>query len=175
MKYVIVTRVKGQALKFKNRLCSELEERFNCSEDSSLPPHITIKAPFVYNNDILDVEKVIEKICEEKSFNYIVDGYGHFNDIAIYMKISLTKEAKEIHDRLIDELSEIEGIAFDKKDGKDKVFHTTLAKENVKEVFYEAWEFINNYKCTFVEKFDNICIYKRVNGRWRIHKEFNFK
>lgn len=59
MRYVIVTRVKGQAIKFKNKLCSELEERFDRSEDSSSPPYITIKAPFVYKNDISEIGKVM--------------------------------------------------------------------------------------------------------------------
>lgn len=49
--------------------------------------------------------------------------------------VLITKEAKEIHDKLVDKLSKINGIAFDKKDGKNKVLHTTLPKENVKDTF----------------------------------------
>ena len=102
MRYVIVSVVKGKGGDFNNNLRKDLFNNFK-AKSSKLPAHFTIKAPFEYDGNISDLENVIKNICSnESSTNYIIDGYDHFDDRVIYMKVIMSSKAKEVHDKLIE-------------------------------------------------------------------------
>jgi 2'-5' RNA ligase len=175
MRYVIVCVVKGEAGDFNNNLRKEIFKKFKV-KSSKLPAHFTIKAPFEYGNEITDLDKALEEFSEnEKSEPFSIDGYDHFNDREIYMKVNMSIEAKEIHDRLIDKMSEIPYIEFDRKDGKNKTFHVTLASKNLKFMYDKVWKYIQQYPCEFRCYFDNVTIYKWEENTWRLHKEFKLQ
>lgn len=175
MRYVIVCVAKGKAGEFNNDLRKGLFNKFKV-KSSKLPAHFTIKAPFEYDEPITDLEKVIEKLCgNEKAEPFMVEGYDHFDDRVIYMKVNMSKAAKELHDRLIDKISEIPYIEIDKKDGKNKTFHITLASKKLKSIYSEVWEYITQYPCEFQSAFDNITIYKWEDFTWKVYKEFILK
>lgn len=58
-----------------------------------------------------------------------MEEYGHFDDRVIYMPVNLSKEAKEVHDRLIDELLKIPYLHFKDNEGKNKIFHVTITSK----------------------------------------------
>ena len=110
-----------------NALIKDLLEKFKL-RSSKLPAHFTINAPFEYDGEITELNKVLEDFSEsEKSATFMINGYDHFGDRVVYMKINMSIEAKGVHDRLIDKMSKVPYINFEKKDGKDKIFHVTLA------------------------------------------------
>lgn len=175
MRYVIVCVVKRKAGDFNNSLRKELFSNFK-AKSSKLPAHFTIKAPFEYDNEITELDKILEEFSEnEKEEPFTVDGYDHFDSRVIYMKVNMSKEAKELHDRLIDKMSEVSYITFDKKDGKNKVFHLTLASKNLRPIYHEVWEYIQKYTCEFECSFDNVTIYKWEEQTWKVYKEFKFQ
>jgi 2'-5' RNA ligase len=172
MRYVIVCVVKGKAGDFNNNLRKELFKKFN-AKSSKLPAHFTIKAPFEYDKEIIEVNKELEDFCKnEKSELFSIDGYDHFDDRVIYMKVNMSEKAKELHNKLIDKMSQIPYIEFDKKDGKNKTFHVTLASKKLKTMYFKVWEYIQQYPCEFQCIFDNITIYKWEEGTWKLYKEF---
>lgn len=172
MRYVIVCVVKGEAGEFNNNLRKELFKKFS-AKSSKLPAHFTIKAPFEYDKEITDLSRIIEEFCEnERARKFTIDGYDHFDDRVIYMKVNMLKETKELHDRLIDKMSEISYIKFDKKDGKNKVVHITLASKKLKPIYSKVWEYVQQYPCEFQCYFDNITIYKWDEGNWKVYQEF---
>ncbi|MBD7913400.1 MULTISPECIES: 2'-5' RNA ligase family protein [Clostridium] len=176
MRYVVVSLVKGEAGKFNNDLRKEVWQRFK-AKSSKLPAHFTIKAPFEYCGDISLLENVLEKFCEkEKAQKYEIDGYGHFNERVIYMNVNMSKEGKALHDRLISEMSLIPYIKFDKKDGKNKIFHVTIASKNLGPIYDKVWGYVNENLCDFNDcYFDNIVIYKWEDNTWKVFKEYNLK
>ena len=138
MRYVIVSIVKGPAGDFNNNLRKDIFSKFK-AKSSKLPAHFTIKAPFEYNENITDLENCIEEISKkEKATPYKIDGYNHFDDRVIYMDVNMSKEAKKVHDELIDKLSTISYINFKNNEGKDKIFHVTLSSKKYK-------KYISNY------------------------------
>ncbi|MBE6087185.1 MAG: 2'-5' RNA ligase family protein [Clostridium beijerinckii] len=172
MRYVIVSVVHGEAGDFNNNLRKELFRNFK-AKSSKLPAHFTIKAPFEYDDGITDLNNVLDEFVKvEKAEPFTIDGYDHFNDRVIFMKVNMSKEAKEVHDRLIDKMNEIPYVNFDKKDGKNKTFHVTLASKNLKFIYDKVWDYINRYNCEFKCSFDNITIYKWEEGTWKLYKEF---
>ncbi|NSB14950.1 2'-5' RNA ligase family protein [Clostridium beijerinckii] len=172
MRYVIVSVVHGEAGDFNNNLRKELFRNFK-AKSSKLPAHFTIKAPFEYDDGITDLNNVLDEFVKvEKAEPFTIDGYDHFNDRVIFMKVNMSKEAKEVHDRLIDKMNEIPYVNFDKKDGKNKTFHVTLASKNLKFIYDKVWDYIHRYNCEFKCSFDNITIYKWEEGTWKLYKEF---
>lgn len=172
MRYVIVSIVKGEAGDFNNNLCKEVFKVLG-AKSSKLPAHFTIKAPFEINKDISDLENTLDDFCsKEKATEYKIKGYNHFDDRVIYMDVKMSDEGKKLHDRLIDNLTPIDYINFDKKDGKDKIFHVTISSKKIRTIYDELWDYVNKYPCNFNCLFDNITIYKWENNTWNLHREF---
>lgn len=175
MRYVIVCVVKGAAGEFNNNLRKELFENLK-AKSSKLPAHFTIKAPFEYKKEINELVDVLEEFSETtKAEPFTIEGYEHFDDRVIYMKVNMSKEAKAIHDKLIDGMSKISYIDFDKKDGKDKIFHITLASKKLKPLYNRVWDYVHLYPCEFQGLFDNVTIYKWEEETWKLYREFIFK
>lgn len=173
-RYVIIAVIKGEAGEFNNNLRRDVFNDLGL-KSSKLPAHFTIKAPFEYEGSIELLEKTLENFCShEKKSSLIIDEYDHFDDRVVYMKVNMSKEGKEVHDRLIDKLEKIQYINFDKKDGKDKIFHVTVSSKNVRRKFTELWDYVQQRPCYFESYFDNICIYKWSNYTWELYKEYLF-
>lgn len=171
MRYVIVSVVKGNAGNFNNNLRKEVYEKFN-AKSSKLPAHFTIKSPFETDN-IDELEYALNEFCNKtSSSSYKIDGYDHFDDRVIFMKVLMSNEAKSIHDSLIDTINTISYINFNKSDGKDKIFHVTISSKKIKNMFNVLWDYVNSIPCKFDCKFDNISIYKWENNTWILHKEY---
>lgn len=174
MRYVIVSVVHGEGGDFNNNLRKEVFKKFKV-KSSKLPAHFTIKAPFEVEDDIFDLEKILENfVSREVAAPYELKGYNHFDERVIYMDVNMSKEGKELHDKLIEELSKLSYIDFEKKDGKDKVFHVTISSKKIKSVYNSLWEYVNEYPCNYNCMFDNISLFKWQDNTWRLHKEYYF-
>ncbi len=174
MRYVIVSVVKGDAGEFNNRLRKEVYSKFG-AKSSKLPAHFTIKAPFEYDKDICLLEEIIERYCaNHKKEPMSIKGYNHFDNRVIYMDVQMSAGGKALHDGLIDNLTYIPYMSFDKRDGKDKIFHVTVSSKRINNIFHELWDYVNKHPCDFQCNFDNVSIYKWVNNTWVLHKEYLF-
>ncbi len=172
MRYVIVCVVKGDAGNFNNNLRKELFKNFK-AKSSKLPAHFTIKAPFEHDGSILDLENILGRFCsEEKSASFNIDGYSNFDKRVIYMKVTMSKEGQRVHDKLIDEMCKIPYISFKLGEGKEKIFHVTLASKKLGLIYNEVWDYVNKYPCNFKCSFDNITIYNWENNTWNVYREF---
>lgn len=174
MRYVIVSKVNGPAGFFNNNLRKDVFQKFN-AKSSKLPAHFTIKSPFESDN-ISDLEVILKNFADKnKKQRYTIKGYDHFDDRVIYMKVLMSKEGIELHNKLIDVLDSISYINFTSTDGKNKVFHVTISSKRIQKIFNELWDYVTNIPCEFTCYFDNISIYKWENNTWNLHKEFLLK
>ncbi|WP_346888226.1 2'-5' RNA ligase family protein [Clostridium sp. UBA1056] len=175
MRYVIVSVIKGEAGDFNNNLRKEVYEKFK-AKSSKLPAHFTIKAPFEYDDDITEIEKSIEDYCiQHRREPLEIKGYNHFDDRVIYMDMAMSREGRILHDGLIEEMSKVPYIEFTNKDGKDKIFHITISSKRIKSIYYDLWNYVNKYPCSFQSYFDNVSIYRWENNTWVLHKEYLFQ
>ncbi|MGL4913680.1 MAG: 2'-5' RNA ligase family protein [Romboutsia sp.] len=174
MRYVIVSVLKDDCGNFNNNLRKEVLEKFK-ARSSKLPAHFTIKSPFE-SDDIFELEETLDKFCvSHTKASYKVDGYDHFDDRVIFMKVFMSSLGQKVHNELIDELNKINYINFSKEDGKDKTFHITISSKKIKSIFNELWHYVNLIPCNFNCSFNNICIYKWVDNTWVLHKEYLLK
>ena len=173
MRYVIVCVVNGSAGGFNNNLRKEVFEKFNV-KSSKLPAHFTIKAPFEYDKNIEELEDLIEDFCSKYDAKpYSIDGYDHFDNRVIYMKVNMSNEGKMMHDDLIDRMEKIDYIEFDRNDGRDKTFHITIVSKKLRSIYNDVWNYVNSYPCQFECLFDNISIYRWQNNTWELYRKFN--
>lgn len=174
MRYVIVSKVNGPAGFFNDNLRKDVFQKFN-AKSSKLPAHFTIKSPFESDN-ISDLEVILKNFADKnKKQRYTIKGYDHFDDRVIYMKVLMSKEGIELHNKLIDVLDSISYINFTSTDGKNKVFHVTISSKRIQKIFNKLWDYVTNIPCEFTCYFDNISIYKWENNTWNLHKEFLLK
>lgn len=172
MRYVIVSVVKGEAGDFNDILRMEIYDKFK-AKSSKLPAHFTIKAPFEYDGDITSLENDLKSLCSrEKVKTYTMKKYDHFDNRVIYMDVNMSKEGKKLHNKIIDVLEKYPYINFNKKDGRDKIFHVTLTSKKVPPIFDVVWEYVNKYPFDFKCNFDNVTIYKWNNNTWECYREF---
>lgn len=175
MRYVVVCVIKGKAGEFNNHLRKEVWEKLG-AKSSKLPAHFTIKAPFEYDETLKELENVLEEFTKKENAQpFRIDGYGHFDNRVVYMDVNMSKQAKELHDRLIDAMGEVPYIDFDRKDGKDKTFHITVASKRIQPIYKKLWEYVKDYPCQFGCYFDNISIYKWETYTWKLYREFKLE
>jgi 2'-5' RNA ligase len=174
VRYVIVSVVSGKAGVFNDNLRKEVFQKFR-AKSSKLPAHFTIKAPFEYEGSIDDLEIALETFSKEtRKTPYAINNYDHFDKRIVYMKVEMSKEGKELHNKLIDTIDSLPYIDFDKKDGKNKVFHVTVASKRINDIYSELWQYVNTKPCSFQCEFDNVAIYKWQENTWILHKKYEF-
>ena len=173
-RYVIVATIRGKGGQFNDDLRKEVFEKFN-AKSSSLPAHFTIKGPFETDN-IKEVEEIISSFAKKNTaYPIILRGYGHFDERVIYMAVDMSTEAKEIHDKFIEELDRASYIKFKDNEGKDKTFHVTITSKKIKDKFQPIWDYVNQYSCYYEDYFYNITIYKWVPYRWELYRQYILK
>ncbi|WP_291580953.1 2'-5' RNA ligase family protein [Clostridium sp. UBA6640] len=171
MRYVIVCTIKGPAGEFNNKLRKDIFHKFG-AKSSKLPAHFTIKAPFDYD-DITELENTLENFSKTYSKAPIeIKDYNFFRKDVLYMDVKMSKEAKDTHDKLINELVKLPYLTFKSNEGKNKVFHITVASKKIYDKFESIKNYVESFPCNFQSFFDNIGIYKWVDNTWVLHKEY---
>lgn len=175
MRYVIVCVVEGSAGEFNHKLKKEIWDKWKI-RSSKLPAHFTIKAPFEYEGEIDELERVLEHFSEnEKASSFRLEGYDHFDKRVIYMKINMSEKGEQVHGRLIDQLMKVPYIDFSRQDGKDKVFHVTVASKKLEPVYEQIWEYVHGYPCDYKCYFNNVSIYKWAEDTWKLYKTYRLQ
>lgn len=174
MRYVIVCLLKGDILKFHEKLVEDVCREFKV-ERQKLPAHFTIKAPFESDN-IKELEEITSEFCRRNVKTPMkVNGLGHFRDNVVFMDIHPSNKAIEIHDDYIDELKGLHWLEWKNNDGKNKKFHCTIVSKRIKDKFNMIWDYVSDFSPNFQFNFDNISILIWENGRWETYKEYMFK
>ncbi|MEW9097028.1 MAG: 2'-5' RNA ligase family protein [Clostridiaceae bacterium] len=170
-RYVIVCLLKGEVLKFHEKLVEEVCFNYKVRRQK-LPAHFTIKAPFETEN-IKEIEYVLDGFARNKSKQLLeISGFNHFRDAVIFMNVLPSKEAIDIHDQFIDELTNIPWLHWKPHEGKEKVYHCTIVSRLKSDKFSPIWNHVNKYNPQFKTYFDNISILKWNGERWDVYKEY---
>lgn len=174
MRYVIVNALNGKALKFHDKLTTEVCSKFNLKR-TKLPGHITLKAPFESEN-IDELINMLESLVKTNNKAPIsVHGYDHFRNDVVFMKTIFSKEANGVYNEFYKLLKTLSWLQWKKNEDSQRIFHTTIVSKKIKNKFNEIWEYINEFQCNFHIYFDNISIYIWEENTWRLYKKFLLK
>lgn len=174
MRYVIVSTLSGEALKFHNEITEDVCHRFNVRK-TKLPGHITLKAPFDSDN-IDELTVLLENFSRDnKKVPIYLDGYGSFRKDVVFIKTIFSKEAKKVYNELEALLKTLKWLEWKKNESGERVFHVTIASKRIGDKFQDIWQHVNKTPCKFHVYFDNISIYKWEGNTWVLYKKFVLK
>ena len=137
------------------------------------PPHITLKMPFVHNeNKEGELVKLLRRFFEqEKSFSLSLGKIGSFGSRVAFIKVKYPPELKSCQQRLIDFSKTVLKKNIELSDSNYHP-HLTLAYRDVKkEQFESVLEYLkdNSVKGSF--DVQQVYLLKKVDGNWRTIEE----
>jgi len=150
------------------------------TKEQQIPTHFTLKYEFE-TDDMSKVEVVLEKFAKKHSPKPIsIGGFDKFGELTVFVKVQLSEAAKIVFDELIDTLHVFDWMQWQKYDGKDLHFHSTVAEECTG-LDKEVLDLIRGKERHFKSRFDNISIFvengKTEHGyrKWKLYKKIDFK
>lgn len=174
-RFVIVNLLHGEPLKFHEKTVENVCNKFKIQRQK-LPGHITLKAPFETEN-IDEVEAVINEFVKNHTKAPIkLEGFNHFRDNVIFMGISPSQGAIDLHKSLYGSLKTLDFLEWKTHEGEKITFHSTIVSRRISPKFKEIWDYVNRFDYSFDTYLDNITIMKwGENRRWNVYKTFDLK
>lgn len=166
---------------YHHKLRDEIARRFGLkrTKKENLDAHFTLKYSFE-TRDIEEIEELVKKFCENhKKQKLIVGGFGSFPREVIFMKVKASNPAKKMFLDLIKELKKVKLMTWEKYDGKNAHFHSTIAEE-CHQKYDAVMVYLNRKEKYFECYFDNITILKLISGTkyegvWKVYNRIPIK
>ena len=134
---VLPKELNQKVLKYKHFM----QERYECKVGLKSPAHITIIAPFWYNEEKeKDLVRLVENISEHSHpFLISTHNFSAFKPKTIFIALKENEHLNHLK-RIADELlSHQEGIAFKPEDRQFHPHITIATRDLFKKDFYDAW------------------------------------
>ena len=119
MLYFIAHVFSGESAEHHNKLRRDLYQRFNTKPlYRTIPPHITLKAPFKAEKHVHKLEKTLRRFTEvhEPSW-YSINGFGHFGTRVHYLNVIPSLEMECVVKELQTALKALTWLPFEKYEG----------------------------------------------------------
>lgn len=139
---------------------------------SLIPPHITVKSPFLFRQSGAIVMEQVEAICRRwEPFEIQLSGLGVFRNSVIYVKVDENADLAGLHMDMVDGLDGYVETLTDRYDGGAYTPHLTLADKLAPEDLGEAKRALAD--CRFRRRFlvDEVHLL-RGKGKWDIFRSF---
>jgi 2'-5' RNA ligase len=111
------------------------------------PPHVTIKRPFQVAtlDDVNKLCKLLSDTAQQTSaFNLSYSGLNNFGDSTLFLAVRPSKELQKLHESLLSTLKTMFKSAESLHEGKEMVFHTSVAVNLEKGQLQTAKEKLRN-------------------------------
>lgn len=139
---------------------------------ASVPPHITVKSPFLYRGTGAWIVEILERVCQRhEPFDLELRGIGSFGCEVLYIKVEESAALRSLHQDLVDELAGYAETLNERYEGATYVPHLTLADRLYEEDFAQARRALNGWFPRSRWRVDQIHLL-RGKGRWDITRSF---
>ena len=175
-KYFIAIVPEGNLQTQATDLKNLMKEKFNLKYALKSPAHITLKMPFLWNENKEDVlgQKLEEYFTSYKAFDLVLKGFDRFGRRVIFINVKENTELTDLQLSLSKfckrELKLVEELS-------DRAYHPhmTIAFKDVKpKLFDEYWGFIKTQKFKEDYPVNDVALLKKVEGRWEVLRRFGF-
>jgi 2'-5' RNA ligase len=178
-RYAIVYLIKGKAKEYHKQLAGKIAETFGIFNVSNkIDAHLTLKyfENLLNKNQVKELEEILDKFCKShRKVKMKLQGIGHFGDNFIFVDTIPSKEMSQLYKELVKELEKFDWVRWSKFDKENIHFHATLVTEDIKDRFEEIYKLASKENPNFDLDLDNICILKKPEKRWMLHREFFLK
>jgi 2'-5' RNA ligase len=137
-----------------------------------VPPHITVKSPFLYRQTGALVVERLEAICEEwEPFELRLTGLGVFRNSILYARVGESELLECLHQRIVDGLDGFVETLQERYDGTAYTPHLTLADSLAPEDLVLAKKALNDlmFRRRFLVERIHLL---RGRGRWDLVRSF---
>ena len=112
-------------------ICKRINEKYVLSEVSyTLPQHISLKTSFYFDNYKKVINYLKSILASISSLSVTITGISKINNGVIWFEIEETKELRNIHNLLNNELKNNYNIPLIKYDGENFKFHSTIFQDS---------------------------------------------
>lgn len=142
--YLIEIRFSGFVKDSMRELKGAISKNFHVSQRKIIP-HVSLVGP-IYTDDEKKLVKEVVKVAKNfELINLQLDGFGHFDNNVIFVKIKPSDELEKLRTELVDKLKEFCNLSeFDL--GPDFKYHATLVMHDIYRKFDRIWEFLQSWK-----------------------------
>lgn len=155
----------------------DLKTRFNICHSLRSPAHITLQMPFRRNirdeNDIMNSLK--EFAAAQPGFDVFLDGFGHFSNRVIFIKIQEHSPFIDLRQALACTLRLSLNFTENETSGPYHP-HITIAHRDLSpEIFNIAWSEFRFKQFTATFRITSLSLLKHDGKKWNIYRSFPFK
>jgi len=165
---------------FQRELIKEIASEFNLTKTliQDIEPHFTLKYWFSLNKaQLVRLENSIPPFCaSHEKTKVTIGGYAGFEPGVVFTNVSLSDEAMHVFSELLAQLRAFDWIRWDRYDGENICFHSTLAEE-CGEKYAAVLKYLEGREIYFDSWFDNITLIRKTGEKgtitlWEPHKTF---
>lgn len=139
---------------------------------ASVPPHISVKAPFVQRGTGAWVSEALEEVAESfDPFELALCGMASFGTNVIYVRVEESPELRRLHDALVESLTGYVETLNERYEGNGYTPHLTIADKLTADDYTAARRVLNGYFPRRRFEVDAIHLL-RGRGRWVITRSY---
>lgn len=152
-----------------------LKEEFGVKYALKSPPHITLKMPFLYNEqkEAILGRRLEGFFQEERGFSLSLSGIGSFGNRVVFLKVKYPPELLGLQQRLISFGKRNLGQHIELSD-LNYTPHLTLAFKDIKKHQFEAVRvFLKSKVGRYHVEINQASLLKKTMSNWEIKNNFN--
>lgn len=138
-----------------------------------IPPHITVKSPFLFRGTVATVVEILERVCAEfEPFEIELRGLSTFGETGVvYIPVQETPDLLDLHNALLEELEGYVETLNGKYEGDAFTPHMTVTDRLAPEDFHSVRKQLAGFFPRWRFTVDRLHLL-RGRGRWDVTRSF---
>ncbi|MFC4871120.1 2'-5' RNA ligase family protein [Negadavirga shengliensis] len=173
-KYFIAIVPEGAIQDAVTEIKYRLKEEFGLKYALKSPPHITMKMPFLYNeNKETRLFHLIEEFFSvERKMALGLSGFRSFRQRVIYIRVKYPPELMEMQQRLASFCKSRMNVPVELSDLNYQPHMTVAFQDLKKDKFSEYMDFLNAIRVRYDFTVENVGLLKKEDYKWDLYKRF---
>lgn len=176
-KYFIGIVPKEEAGEMAHSIKLALKERFGIKYALKSPAHITLKMPFLFNENKEEIlkEKLLRFFQAEESFFLDLKGFKTFGSRVIYIAVKSPNDLLVLQSKLAQFAKGKLLLPLELSDTNYSPHMTVAFKDLKKAEFGQYLEFVKKYSVNFQVEISEISLLKKMDYQWEICENFSLQ
>ena len=148
-----------------------ISKKFLVRKGLSQSPHITVKRPFLVDDEKLqELFDYIQELKEDiKPFDITINNYGFFEPTVAYLNVIKSEQLLQLHNTINQDLLKRFSIEIGPREGDDIIFHSTLALSDFDQnTFTEIKNYLLSIPINHTFQIGEIALFYKVDDYWII-------
>jgi calcineurin-like phosphoesterase family protein/2'-5' RNA ligase len=167
--YLIEIRFSGYVKDSIKELKDGISRNFHVTR-RKIVPHVTLVGPLATKDEKRLIKDVVSIAKNYKFIKLKLDGFGHFRNDVIYVKINPSEDLEKLRVNLVDKLKDF-CILSDFDTNSDFTYHTTIVLHDISQKFDKIWDYVQTWKIPEIEQY--VIRITILTERRRILKEYD--